>query len=108
MELVITPRTISSDNPSSVPVVFLTWLVVSYTFACATQKHPIILRNSLIIIVRHLMANKSDEVRSFAAMTLKLLKPDLSTLSYLLANESLAVSLILFFKKIILNECVSE
>ena len=37
MELVITPRTISSDNPSSVPVVFLTWLVVSYTFACANR-----------------------------------------------------------------------
>ena len=32
-------------------------------FACATQSHPIILRNSLIIIVRHLMANKSDKVR---------------------------------------------
>ena len=32
-------------------------------FACATQNHPIILRNSLIIILRHLMANKSDEVR---------------------------------------------
>ncbi|MDY4786402.1 MAG: hypothetical protein SO158_03100, partial [Bacteroidaceae bacterium] len=31
--------------------------------ACATQNHPIILRNSLIIIVRHLMANKSDEVK---------------------------------------------
>ena len=37
MELVITPRTISSDNPSSVPVVFLTWLVVSYTFACTNR-----------------------------------------------------------------------
>ena len=32
-------------------------------FACATQNRPIILRNSLIIIIRHLMANKSDEVR---------------------------------------------
>ena len=32
-------------------------------FACVTQNHPIILRNSLIIILRHLMANKSDEVR---------------------------------------------
>ena len=31
--------------------------------ACATQRHPIILRNSLINIMRHLMANKSDEVR---------------------------------------------
>ena len=28
---------LSSDNPSSVPVVFLTWLVVSYTFACANR-----------------------------------------------------------------------
>ena len=37
MELVITPRTISSDNRTSVPVVFLTWLVVSYTFACANR-----------------------------------------------------------------------
>ena len=32
-------------------------------FVCATQHHPIILRNSLINIMRHLMANKSDEVR---------------------------------------------
>ena len=32
-------------------------------FACATQNRPIILRNSLIIIVRHLMANKSYKVR---------------------------------------------
>ena len=32
-------------------------------FACATQNYSIILRNSLIIIIRHLMANKSDEVR---------------------------------------------
>ena len=27
------------------------------------QNHPIILRNSMIIIVRYLMAHKSDEVR---------------------------------------------
>ena len=32
-------------------------------FVCATQNHPIIPRNSLIIIIRHLMANKSNEVR---------------------------------------------
>ena len=32
-------------------------------FVCATQNHSNILRNSLIIIVRHLIANKSNEVR---------------------------------------------
>ena len=33
-------------------------------FACATQNHPMILRNSLIFNVRYMMAQKSDEVRS--------------------------------------------
>ena len=31
--------------------------------ACVTQSHPFILRNSLIFILRYLMAQKSDEVR---------------------------------------------
>ena len=31
--------------------------------ACVTQSHPFILRNSLIFILRHIMAQKSDEVR---------------------------------------------
>ena len=38
-----------------------TYMVQWYTLF--RLRHPIILRNSLIIIVRHLMANKSDEVR---------------------------------------------
>ena len=33
--------------------------------ACVTQSHPFILRNSLIFILRYLMAQKSDEVRIF-------------------------------------------
>lgn len=34
-----------------------------YTFfAFATQNHPIILHNSVIIIMRYLMAQRSDEV----------------------------------------------
>ena len=41
-----------------------TYMVQRYTFfACATQNHPIISRNSLIFILRYMMANKSDEVR---------------------------------------------
>ena len=32
-------------------------------FVCATQNHPIILRNLQIIIMRYLMAQKSDEDR---------------------------------------------
>ena len=33
--------------------------------ACVTQSHPFILRNSLIFILRYLMAQKSDEVRKY-------------------------------------------
>ena len=41
-----------------------TYMVQRYTiFACATQNHPIISRNSLIFNLRYMMANKSDEVR---------------------------------------------
>ena len=46
---------------------FLTYVhgaKVHIFFACATQNHPIILRNSLIFILRYIMAQKSDEVRS--------------------------------------------
>ena len=35
-------------------------------FACATQNHTIIIRNSLIFILRYMMANKNDEVRKRA------------------------------------------
>ena len=42
-------------------------------FACATQNRPIILRNSLIIIVRHLMANKSDKVRMISCHEMTIL-----------------------------------
>ena len=38
-----------------------TYMVQWYTLF--RLRHPIILLNSLIIIVRHLMASKSDEVR---------------------------------------------
>ncbi len=36
--------------------------------ACVTQSHPFILRNSLIFILRHIMAQKSDEVRRCSAV----------------------------------------
>ena len=38
------------------------WVLPDFVNA-PPKNHPIVLRNSLIIIVRHLMAHKSDEVR---------------------------------------------
>ena len=43
---------------------------------------------------------RCDDIEAFEAGSVDLVIP--------LANESLAASLILFFEKIILNECVSE
>ena len=39
--------------------------------ACVTQSHPFILRNSLIFILRYLMAQKSGEVRKMVAQEAK-------------------------------------
>ena len=41
-------------------------------------------------------------------MTLKLLNPELPTLSYQCVSDSLAASLMQFLENIILSECVSE
>ena len=41
-----------------------TWCKGTDYLACVTQSHPFILRNSLIFILRHIMAQKSDEVRN--------------------------------------------
>ena len=47
--------------------------------ACVTQSHPFILRNSLIFILRYLMAQKSDEVRKRALSPPSLHAPCLHT-----------------------------
>ncbi|MCI7284469.1 MAG: hypothetical protein MR533_07715, partial [Prevotella sp.] len=49
-------------------IVFLAYIhgAKVHVFRLRHPNHPIILRNSLIIIVRYMMAQKSDEVRKKA------------------------------------------
>ena len=61
-------------------IVFLAYIhgAKVHVFRLRHPNHPIILRNSLIIIVRYMMAQKSDEVRRMAAYLF--MYPSLSSL----------------------------
>ncbi|MDY6129751.1 MAG: hypothetical protein SPI18_00400, partial [Prevotella sp.] len=52
-------------------IVFLAYIhgAKVHVFRLRHPNHPIILRNSLIIIVRYMMAQKSDEVRTVPFLT---------------------------------------
>ncbi|MDY5433832.1 hypothetical protein, partial [Bacteroides pyogenes] len=72
-------------------IVFLAYIhgAKVHVFRLRHPNHPIILRNSLIIIVRYMMAQKSDEVRKIIRL------PKQTKLSSVtLIRKSMAVSTI--------------